>query len=62
MIDFTTYQELHPDNSYLQMMNSCSGADSTHLANDGAEPEAPEIYLFPLHVPGFDFRRKGWGE
>lgn len=60
MIDFTTYQELHPDNSYLKMMNSCSGADSTQLANDGAEPEAPEIYLFPLHVPGFDFRRKGW--
>lgn len=60
MIDFTTYQELHPDNSYSKMMNSCSGIDQTHLSNNGAEPEAPEIYLFPLHVPGFDFRRKGW--
>lgn len=61
MIDFTTYQELHPYSEYSTTLNSKS-RDDTYLPTDGTEPEAPEIYLFPLFVPGFDFRRKKWGE
>ncbi|KAI8276631.1 hypothetical protein K4K60_007534 [Colletotrichum sp. SAR11_57] len=30
------------------------------LPADGSEPHAPEIYLFPNIVPGFDLRRKKW--
>jgi hypothetical protein len=39
-----------------------TGVDpNTYLPTDDSEPEAPEIYLFPTRLPGFDLRRKKWG-
>ena len=61
MLDFATYKELHPFNHYSTLL-SAGCTEETYLPTDGSEPEAPEIYLFPLFVPGFDFRRKEWGE
>ncbi|RYP70581.1 hypothetical protein DL771_005400 [Monosporascus sp. 5C6A] len=59
MIDFNTYKELHPFNSYSSKFTSAS-ENGTNLPTDGSEPKAPEIYLFPTRVPGFDLRRKKW--
>ncbi|RYP19936.1 hypothetical protein DL765_003084 [Monosporascus sp. GIB2] len=59
MIDFNTYKELHPFNSYSSIPVSASKY-GTNLPTDGSEPKAPEIYLFPTRVPGFDLRRKKW--
>ncbi|KAL8314031.1 hypothetical protein RB597_006447 [Gaeumannomyces tritici] len=72
MTDFATYKELHPDNPYLRSMSyqkiGMPGHDSLgshpelNLPTDGSEPAAPSIYLFPEYLPGFDLRRKKWGE
>jgi hypothetical protein len=35
---------------------------NTSLPTDDSEPEAPEVYLFPTRLPGFDLRRKKWGK
>jgi hypothetical protein len=61
MIDFNTYTELHPINQYMGMYASAP-AKETSLPADGSEPKAPEIYLFPRLVPGFDLRRKKWSK
>lgn len=61
MIDFETYKELHPKNQY-STMNSHLLDKVTTLPTDGSEPRAPEIYLFPPRIPGFDLRRKKWSE
>ncbi|RYP68985.1 hypothetical protein DL770_008335 [Monosporascus sp. CRB-9-2] len=52
-------QELHPQNQYSNIPASAS-ENGTNLPTDGSEPKAPEIYLFPTRVPGFDLRRKKW--
>ncbi|KAL3423070.1 hypothetical protein PVAG01_04817 [Phlyctema vagabunda] len=57
MVDFNTYTELHPSNKY-QPSNTAS--KMTKLPSDGDIPQAPDIYLFPTMVPGFDLRRKKW--
>ena len=72
MTDFDTYKELHPSNRYLQqkpslayghlLMNRGHANPGTSLPTDDTEPTAPEVYLFPTHLPGFDLRRKKWGE
>jgi hypothetical protein len=76
MIDFSTFKELHPNNKTYSNPNphpnnrfasnrrhSFVGAHpDTNLPTDDGEPTAPEIYLFPTHLPGFDLRRKKWGE
>lgn len=74
MTDFSTYNELHPENPYLKSTytknpladtfeHSLNSVESeTNLPADGSEPTAPEIYLFQTHLPGFDLRRKKWGE
>ncbi|RYP48467.1 hypothetical protein DL768_005669 [Monosporascus sp. mg162] len=59
MIDFNTYKELHPLNPYSSIVSSAS-ENGTDLPTDGSEPKAPEIYLFPTRVPGFDLRGKKW--
>jgi hypothetical protein len=61
MIDFNTYKELHPLNQYISFLGSVSTKE-TSLPTDGSEPKAPEIYLFPILVPGFDLRRKKWSK
>ncbi|KAK2730733.1 AAA family ATPase [Colletotrichum kahawae] len=55
MIDYDTYTSLHSKNSYS--MNATEEVTETGLPTDGSEPRAPEIYLFPNLVPGFDLRR-----
>ncbi|XXH01760.1 hypothetical protein Hte_008121 [Hypoxylon texense] len=59
MVDFNTNNELHPSNSYSNKLMSCP-RKKVNLRTNGHEPEAPEIYLFPTQVPGFDLRRKKW--
>ncbi|KAK7425707.1 hypothetical protein QQZ08_007806 [Neonectria magnoliae] len=56
---FNTYKELHPQNSYSRSSLATSKT-AAKLPKDGGEPEAPEIYLFPPLVPGFDLWRKKW--
>ncbi|KAF3806905.1 putative 26S proteasome regulatory subunit-like [Colletotrichum gloeosporioides] len=58
MIDYDTYTSLHPVNSYA--MKATKAVAEPGLPADGSEPRAPEIYLFPNMVPGFDLRRKTW--
>ncbi|KAE9571386.1 hypothetical protein CGMCC3_g12570 [Colletotrichum fructicola] len=58
MIDYDTYTSLHPINSYS--MKVADVVAEPGLPADGSEPHAPEIYLFPNIVPGFDLRRKKW--
>ncbi|KAK1454888.1 hypothetical protein CMEL01_03648 [Colletotrichum melonis] len=59
MIDFETYESLHPNNQYT---NKEKFPPEPGLPTDGSEPHVPEIYLFSNLVPGFDLRRKKWGE
>ncbi|KAM6540249.1 hypothetical protein FALCPG4_001974 [Fusarium falciforme] len=59
MIDLRTYNELHPSNKYSLNKPSFSRKE-LYSPKDGQDPEAPEIYLFPAMVPGFDLRRKKW--
>ncbi|CAI0648973.1 unnamed protein product, partial [Colletotrichum noveboracense] len=58
MIDYDTYTSLHPTNSYAMKVTEVVAEPG--LPADGSEPHAPEIYLFPNMVPGFDLRRKKW--
>ncbi|KAJ4268901.1 hypothetical protein NW762_002972 [Fusarium torreyae] len=63
MVDFDTYKELHPNNSYMIQKGYNSEQRIsllTDLPTDDSEPEEPEIYLFPSLIPGFDLRRKKW--
>ncbi|KAM7211276.1 hypothetical protein V8F06_013333 [Rhypophila decipiens] len=74
MLDFAIYTELHPANKYVQdrpyrmidydnpipEWKSITKGATIPGTEDDAEPSAPEIYLFPTHLPGFDLRRKKW--
>lgn len=59
MIDFNAYKELHPNSKYSRRVHN--KADE-YSPSDSQGPQAPEIYLFPIMVPGFDLRRKKWGK
>ncbi|KAM5351088.1 hypothetical protein ACJ41O_003811 [Fusarium nematophilum] len=59
MIDYRTYQELHPYNEYWTAVQM-GRATRENIPMDGSEPKEPEIYLFPTKIPGFDLRRKKW--
>jgi len=41
--------------------SNVSAETDSSLPTDDSEPEAPEVYLFPTSLPGFDLRRKKWG-
>ncbi|KAJ3960678.1 hypothetical protein N0V92_002689 [Colletotrichum tropicale] len=58
MIDYDTYTSFHPLSEYAK--NAMDAATEPKLPQDDSEPRAPEIYLFPNLVPGFDLRRKKW--
>lgn len=61
MIDFNTYKELHPSNKYSTGISISEWlGKKAYLSTNGSEPTAPDIYLFPTQVPGFDLRRKKW--
>lgn len=57
MVDFNTYDELHPKNEYR---TKARGERVKVLADDDETPQEPWIYLFPPSLPGFDFRYKKW--
>ncbi|KAK2006375.1 hypothetical protein LZ32DRAFT_611335 [Colletotrichum eremochloae] len=58
MIDYDTYKSLHISSTYAKEL---SGAvPEPNLPKGDSEPCAPEIYLFPNQIPGFDLRRKKW--
>lgn len=58
MIDFDTYQELHPSNKYSLTMLGPSNEYFPPISTN--EPNATEILVFPPLIPGFDLRRKKW--
>ncbi|KAF5484707.1 putative AAA domain-containing protein [Colletotrichum siamense] len=58
MVDYDTYTSLYPHNSYAA--KAIGAVAEPGLPTDGSEPHAPEIYLFPKLIPGFDLRRKKW--
>lgn len=58
MIDFNTYKELHQKT----VLWNFDKDKKIYKPKDGNIPKAPEIYLFPGNIPGFDLRRKKWGE
>ena len=65
MLDFETYKELHPSNSYFSKLGDDDYVrvkQKPNLPTDDSPPQSPEIYLFPPRIPGFDLRRKKWGE
>ncbi|KAH7035821.1 P-loop containing nucleoside triphosphate hydrolase protein [Microdochium trichocladiopsis] len=64
MVDFETYKELHPDNSYTKtiFLPGKNYYKDSSLPDNDCDPEEPDIFLFPAVIPGFDFRRKKWKE
>jgi hypothetical protein len=58
MVDYETYKELHPENPYAKA--AFTFQKDTNLPTDDTDPVAPEVYLFPPSIPGFDLRRKKW--
>ncbi|OTB06094.1 hypothetical protein M426DRAFT_319166 [Hypoxylon sp. CI-4A] len=54
MIDFETYNQLHPRQPYL------TGGEEIYQLQNSSGLDEKEVYLFPALVPGFDLRRKIW--
>ncbi|RSM13182.1 hypothetical protein CEP52_002042 [Fusarium oligoseptatum] len=61
MIDFDTYKKLHPWSKYSRRTYDPSKSER-YSPEDDQGPQAPEMYLFPTMIPGFDLRRKKWGK
>lgn len=62
MIDFNTYQELHPGNKYTTVIGSKDARLGDYLTATEDALNEPNIYLFPAMIPGFDLRRKKWSK
>ncbi|KAK3986121.1 putative AAA domain-containing protein [Cladorrhinum sp. PSN332] len=60
MVDFSTYQELHPANPYSRRRQNLKLKSEAKAFGGDRKPQGTEIYLFPSHIPGFDLRRKKW--
>jgi hypothetical protein len=67
VVDFQTYQQLHStsrsfqiayptidDPGYERMSDEVMASDSP--------PSAPDIYVFPNTIPGYDLRSKKWSK
>jgi hypothetical protein len=59
MIDFPTYRQLHPESKSSPTTNRTE-IPRERMDND-EPPTAPEIFLFPPRIVGFNLRRKKWG-
>lgn len=59
MVDFHTYQQLHPCMRTSRESHDC--LDSAAMASD-EPPAAPSIYVFPNMIPGYNLRSKKWGK
>ncbi|GKZ25936.1 hypothetical protein AbraIFM66951_002454 [Aspergillus brasiliensis] len=58
MIDFPTYRQLHPE-SKPPPTTTRTEIPRERMDND-EPPTAPEIFLFPPRIVGFNLRRKKW--
>lgn len=72
MVDFEIYRQLHSDSLKFQLLyerDESEDEDEEERYKMSAEdmasetpPPAPEIYVFPATVPGYNLRSKKWGE
>lgn len=59
MIDYSTYQELHPQSLDRRVFMPDSRVEPTFIEQEA--PPEPDIYLLPRTMLGFNLRRKKWG-
>ncbi|KAI6086339.1 P-loop containing nucleoside triphosphate hydrolase protein [Hypoxylon rubiginosum] len=61
MVDYLTYTQLHPGSTSITRLLSSNRnyMDENTMRND-SPPSAPEIYLFPDTIPGYNLRTKKW--
>lgn len=72
MVDFQIYKELHSDSLKFQLLYEREDMEdddeegrykiSPEDMESDTPPSAPEIYVFPPTVPGYNLRSKKWGE
>lgn len=71
MVDFQIYRELHSDSIKFQLLYEREETEdddesrykiSPEDMESDTPPSAPEIYVFPATVPGYNLRSKKWGE
>ncbi len=63
MVDFATYQSLHPKTSWSTDRH---GLTRDEISNEVMEcdepPKVPELLVFPNKVKGYSLRQKTWGK
>ncbi|KAH8586201.1 P-loop containing nucleoside triphosphate hydrolase protein [Bisporella sp. PMI_857] len=65
VVDFQTYQQLHYSSGNFKVAypsigdQDCQRMKPEVMASD-EPPPAPEIYIFPNTIPGYDLRSKKW--
>ncbi|ETS84852.1 hypothetical protein PFICI_02877 [Pestalotiopsis fici W106-1] len=65
MVDFETYRQLHSSSSTFKMSypsiddDKCQRMNPETMASD-EPPSAPDIYVFPNTIPGYNLRSKKW--
>ncbi|PVH76181.1 AAA family ATPase [Cadophora sp. DSE1049] len=65
VVDFQTYQQLHSSSANFKQRYSsleaqlCERMDPGIMASEDP-PSAPDIYIFPNTIPGYDLRSKKW--
>ncbi len=66
MIDFKTYKLLHSNSAGFMMQYGRGREEQFDMdpsfMERGEPPLAPDLYLFPDSIIGFDLRRKKLGE
>ncbi|KAI0444196.1 P-loop containing nucleoside triphosphate hydrolase protein [Xylaria telfairii] len=65
MVDFETYEELHSDSANFKTLYSKSDDKSQQRMDPAVmasetPPAAPEIYVFPRAIMGYNLRTKKW--
>ncbi len=67
MVDFETYRQLHENSGHFKMTYpSIDGAKSLRMdlemIKSDDPPLAPDIYVFPNTIPGYNLRSKTWSK
>ena len=62
MIDFPTYKQLHPSDSETVVLPGDREEILPERMDLDEPPSAPELFLFPSTIIGFNLRRKKWGK
>jgi hypothetical protein len=66
-VDFQTYQQIHYSSGNFKLLypniddQDCQRMKPEVMALD-EPPSAPEIYIFPNTIPGYDLKSKKWGK